>query len=148
MSGKYGRGISLFWEKRWGTINQYSFSKWVIPRICDYLQAHPGLQFQQDNGSGHAARFTYAQLHEHGIIPIFWPPYSPDLSPIETLWNRLKTIMEQEDPEVHRNYTRLRAAIIRAWDTITDAEVQYLIRSTMRERCQAVINANGRETEF
>jgi hypothetical protein len=37
---------------------------------------------------------------------------------------------------------------MKAWDAITDAEVKYLIRTTMRERCQAVIDAQGRETKF
>jgi len=120
----------------------------VIPRIYKYLQVHPYLQFQQDNGPGHGARFTYKQFQEHGISPIFWPPFSPDLSPIEAIWNRLKDILDKQDPEVHRNYKRLQAAIIGAWDTIADAEIKYLIRTTMRERCQAVIDANGGYTKF
>jgi DDE superfamily endonuclease len=148
ISGKYGRGIGIFWEKRWGTINQYSFSKWIIPQICDYLQAHPGLQFQQDNGPGHTSKYTHEQFQKCEIYPIFWPPYSSDLNPIEAIWNRLKDIMQEQDPEVHKNYKRLQAAIIRAWNTITDAEVKDLIRTTMRERCQAVIDAEGRETAF
>ena len=129
-------------------INQYSFSQWVIPRICEYLQAHPDLQFQQDNGPGHTSKYTHEQFQKHGIHPIFWPPFSPDLSPIETIWDRLKDILEEQDPEVHRNYRRLQIAIKRAWDTITDAEVRDLIRTTMRERCQAIIDAKGGEIAF
>ena len=64
------------------------------------------------------------------------------------MWDRLKDIMQEQDPEVHKNYKRLQAAITRAWNTITDAEVKDLIRTTMRERCQAVIDAEGRETGF
>jgi len=50
--------------------------------------------------------------------------------------------------EVYTNYKRLRAAVTRAWDTIADAEIRDLIRSTVRERCQAVIDANGLYTAF
>jgi hypothetical protein len=37
---------------------------------------------------------------------------------------------------------------MKAWNAITDAEVRYLIRTTMRERCQAVIDANKEYTRF
>ena len=60
----------------------------------------------------------------------------------------MKDILEEQDPEVHRNYRRLQVAIKRAWDTITDAEVRDLIRTTMRERCQAIIDAKGGEIAF
>src|SRR6266487_4714711 len=95
ISGKYGKGFGLFWEKEWGNIDRYSYSERVIPRIYEYLQVHPDLQFQQDNGPGHGARFTYKQFQEYGISPIFWPPFSPDLSPIEAIWNRLKDILDK-----------------------------------------------------
>jgi transposase len=43
------------------------------------------------NGApGHAAAETKEDLRERGIYPIFWPAYSPDLNPIETVWNRMK----------------------------------------------------------
>jgi hypothetical protein len=47
----------------------------------------------------------------YGIIPIFWPAFSPDLSLIKALWDRMKDILTKLDPEVHRNYKRLRAAV-------------------------------------
>jgi transposase len=148
ISGRYGKGIGIFWEKSWGKINKESYSERIIPRLCEYLQAYPGLQFQQDNGPGHAAKYTREQFKEHGIFPIFWPPFSPDLNPIETIWNRLKDILGQQHPEVHTNRQRLRAAILEAWETITDEEIKYLIRTEMKARCQAVIDAEGRETKY
>jgi hypothetical protein len=81
----------------------------------------------------------------YGITPILWPPFSPDLSPIEKIWDRLKEIIEKMDPIIHRNYGRLRTAIIEAWESITDAEIRDIIRQ-MPERCQAVIDANGMYT--
>jgi transposase len=148
MSGRYGKGIGIFWEKAWRKINKITYSERIIPRISEYLQAHLGLQFQQDNGPGHAARYTQEQFREHGITPIFWPPFSPDLNPIETIWDRLKTILGLQHPEVHSNYKKLKAALLEAWDTITDEEIRYLIRTEMKARCQAVIDAEGRETKY
>jgi transposase len=81
------------------------------------------------------------------LVPIFWPPFSPDLSPIEGIWNRLKDILQEIDPEVYRNSRRLREAVLRAWETITDAEVRERIR-TMHQRCLDVIIAGGMETKW
>jgi hypothetical protein len=54
----------------------------------------------------------------------------------------------QQHPEVHSNYKKLKAAILEAWDTITDEEIRYLIRTEMKARCQAVIDAEGKETKY
>src|SRR5438045_3093370 len=96
-------------EKEWGSIDPHSYSEHVISQIYEYLQAHPDLQFLQDNGPGHGTRFTHEQFQEHGIYPVFWPPFSLDLSPIETIWDQLKNILDKQHPEIHRNYKRLQA---------------------------------------
>lgn len=86
-------------------------------------------------------------MADRGVVHIFWPPFSPDLSPIETLWDRMKDILSALDPEVHRDYHKLRVAVLEAWNTITDAEVRELVHG-MGARCTAVKNAHGMYTEF
>ena len=58
-----------------------------MPIVHSYieLQKREGvcLQFIQDGASGHSAEYTKEELLERGIIPIFWPAFSPDLNPIE-----------------------------------------------------------------
>jgi transposase len=112
------------------------------------MKQHPGLRFQQDNAGGHSARYTHEQLELYGIHVIFWPAFSPDLSPIETVWDWIKDWIQEYDPTVHRSYKRLRAAVIQAWGSIPHEKIRTLIRDTMRERCQAVIDAQGGETKF
>ena len=85
ISGKYGKGLGIFWEKSWGKINRFSYSERIIPPLHEYLQSHPGLQFQQDGGPGHTAKYTKEQFAAYGISLIWWPPFSPDLSPIEKI---------------------------------------------------------------
>jgi len=59
----------------------------------------------------------------------------------------MKDILEALDPHVHRNYRRLRRAVIQAWDSITDAEIRDIIH-TMPQRCKDVILAHGAYTKW
>jgi len=49
------------------------------------MNTHIGLQFQQDNAGPHAAADTTFAFMCAGIPVIKWPPFSPDLNPIETV---------------------------------------------------------------
>ena len=40
-----------------------------------------------DNGAGHKAK---AVRWPSNVVPVFLPPYSPELNPIERLWRDLK----------------------------------------------------------
>jgi hypothetical protein len=95
ISGKYGRHKGLFWEKDWETINEGSYSGIIIPLVQEILQEYSDLEFQQDNAKGHSSAFTKSVFQAIGIEPIFWPPNSPDLNPIETLWDDIKDYMEE-----------------------------------------------------
>jgi transposase len=55
----------------------------------------------QNGAPGHAAAETKEDLRERGIYPIFWPAYSPDLNPIETVWNRMKDWIMKKYPDYH-----------------------------------------------
>jgi transposase len=148
ISGRFGKGFGVFWEKSWGTITAETYSYYIVPKIAAYMQEHPGLQFQQDNASGHRAGYTLRVLASYGIVPVLWPPNSPDLSPIEDIWDWQKGIIDILDPDYHTNYRRLRSVVNRAWQLIQDVDIQDWIRETMRLRCQAVIDAQGGPTRF
>jgi len=44
----------------------------------------------QDGVPSYRNVLTIEELHEHGASPIDWPPYSPDLNPIEQRWDWIK----------------------------------------------------------
>jgi transposase len=145
------KGPCLFWEKEWKSINKESYCERIVPLVDGWLRLNPTLKFMQDGAPGHSAAYTQQQLEERGIYPIFWPAFSPDLNPIETVWNRMKDYIECCYPDLpsgkQRTYDQLREIVKEAWDSITIEVLRDLIES-MPARCQAVIDAKGGHTKY
>ncbi|UYV77939.1 hypothetical protein LAZ67_15002938 [Cordylochernes scorpioides] len=55
------------------------------PVTLPYLQGVPNALYQQDNARPHTARISQQALQDVQMLP--WPPYSPDLSLIEHVWD-------------------------------------------------------------
>jgi transposase len=94
----------------------------------------------QDSAPCHIAKGAIEDLEERGIICIRWPAFSPDLNPIEMVWNWMKDWIQER-------YDELREAIIAAWDAVPDAYLNQLLEE-MPAKCQAVIDANGLHTRY
>ena len=58
------------------------------PVAVPLVQQHQ-MTFQHDNARPHVARVCQDFLANNNIVPLDWPPYSPDLSPIEHLRDEL-----------------------------------------------------------
>ena len=145
-SGRYGKGPSVFWEKSWGSIRSDSYIEHIVPTIHEYLSHHWDLVFMQDGAPGHSAKATVQEMQLRGIRLIFWPPFSPDLNPIETVWNVMKDWMQDNYPE-KMTITQTRRAVQMAWEVVGDALFRELL-DQMPARCQAVIDANGMHTKY
>jgi transposase len=70
-----------------------------------------------DNLPVHHAKTVETLIKFFGVNVKFLPPYSPDLSPIELCWSRIKGIMRSE---AARSSETLDAAITKAINGITD----------------------------
>lgn len=86
----------------------------------------PGDIFMHDNAPIHTAHIIRDWIIENGINVMIWPPYSPDLNPIENLWALLKKELYRLYPELESmaNNEQTRQLMIRgaehAWDNIKD----------------------------
>ncbi|GFS59195.1 transposable element Tcb1 transposase [Trichonephila clavipes] len=61
------------------------------PHVGPFLNGLPGAFFQQDNARPHTARVAQDFLRHFQTLP--WPARSPDLSPVEHVWDQLKRQM-------------------------------------------------------
>lgn len=141
------KGPHLFWEKAWGNINKESYTEKVVPLIAGWMEENPGYSFMQDNAPGHSARYTQDELIRLGVQLIFWPANSPDLNPIETIWNKMKDWLQEHYPRQSCGYPQLRRQVLEAWEAVREEVFEDLIRS-MPLRCQAVIDAQGGHTKY
>ena len=55
----------------------------------------PGDIVVMDNMRSHHVKGVEQTLRTAGLIPLYLPPYSPDLNPIEMLWSKLKAILRK-----------------------------------------------------
>ncbi|KAK2470865.1 hypothetical protein H9L39_17096 [Fusarium oxysporum f. sp. albedinis] len=131
-------------------------------RILACLQSYlPGLveegeTFQHDNARTFKAKIVQEWLlpwaRRHGVSLIDWPPYSPDLNPIENIWKVLRKRICETYPEIAA-YPKSAAALARLieaaeelWSEVEDEVVKNVIKS-MRDRLNACWNANDYYTK-
>lgn len=100
--------------------------------------------FQQDNDPKHTSRPTKAFLESKRVNTLPWPSMSPDLNPIEHLWEHLKRKIEGKNP---RNINELKEVIKCEWNAIPADTCRKLVES-MPRRLSAVIDNNGGHTKY
>ena len=97
--------------------------------------------FVDDNARPHRARLVDAMLRDEGIERMVWPASSPDLNPIEHVWDTLgRRIAARPAPPT--TLQQLEMALLEEWVDIPQAVVDNLIGS-MQNRCAAVIAVHG-----
>ena len=114
----------------------------------------PGFLFMQDNAPIHKAKKTMKWFQDRGIPVIKWPPYSPDMNPIEQIWFQLKKLVYEVNPDIdnlpgsnEKVREELGKALKEAWERIPQKYFDALWKS-MERRCQAVVEAKGWQTKY
>ena len=106
-----------------------------------------------DNAPIHTAFIIRAWLEEHLVNTMNWPPYSPDLNPIENLWAILKREIYKYYPEllVAPDTEQTKRDLITAaqyiWEHLGD-QILGNLADSMPYRVEAIIRADGWYTKY
>ncbi|UYV80787.1 Transposase [Cordylochernes scorpioides] len=111
------------------------------PVTLPYLQGVPKALYQQDNARPHTARNSQQALQDVQMLP--WPPYSPDFSPIEHVWDIIGRRWHALPQP--RSEDELWQMVEREWRAIPQDAIRTLIDSLPR-RVAACIAVRGGPT--
>lgn len=135
--------------------------KW-LPDMIRRFPYGSTVYFVQDGAGIHRGTVVknwWMQAEERGISDrriklVKWPPYSPDLNPIECAWARVKSLFEKEYPDMLNSQYRgwalrkqISDAVEHCWELLDSDFFDSLARS-MPERIKAVIEADGWYTKY
>jgi transposase len=67
-----------------------------------------------DNANPHRSRVVTAYLQSEAVTSVPWPAMSPDLNPIEHIWDMLCRRIHAREPPI-QNIRQLEAALHREW---------------------------------
>ena len=115
------------------------------PLAVSLVQQHQ-MTFQHDNARPHVARVCQDFLANNNIVPVDWLPYSPDLSPIEHLWDELDRRVRRRR-NTPTTLEQLQTALLEEWENIPVRKINTLVNS-MQRRIRAMINARWGHTRY
>lgn len=129
-----------------GNLNAVRYRDEIIrPHLLPVIDIQREI-FQHDNARPHTARVTVDFLEQQNVNVIRWPSRSPDLNPIEHLWDELDRRVRQRQPPP-QNLQQLEQALQYEWQRIPRVRTQRLIES-MPRRVRAVLQANGGHNRY
>jgi transposase len=100
--------------------------------------------FQQDNAPQHTSHLAQRWFHNHGVDLLDFPPYSPDLNPIENLWGILKARVESR---LARTTDEVERVLKEEWEAL-DKELLASLAASMPTRCAAVVANHGHKAPY
>ncbi|KAK7116864.1 hypothetical protein V1264_002470 [Littorina saxatilis] len=117
------------------------------PLVVPALQAiGPRAILQDDNAPPHLSAAVNTVIQQARVNRMLWPANSPDLNPIEHMWDELCRREQQHHPPP-ANLGQLLQWLQQEWNGVPRAFICNLIHS-MRQRCVECLAHNGGHTRY
>lgn len=157
---RYGGGSVMFWGgimrnsrtdlvRVNGTLTGQRYVQEILtPHVLPAAQTYGAMfVFQQDNARPHTACVSANCLQNANINVLQWPSRSPDLSPIEHLWDVLGRRVRDNYPHPPADLGQLAQRLLEQWALIPQLEIRRLIES-MQRRMQECIRKRGGHNRY
>lgn len=107
-----------------GSVNSHTYISDILAEYVLPFAPYIGENFllMQDNVKPHAAHVVTEYLDHVGIRVMEWPARSPDLNPVEHLWNTLGRRIKALHPPL-ANIHELGQRLIEIWNDLNQEEV-------------------------
>uniref|UniRef100_A0AAZ3Q5H5 Transposase n=1 Tax=Oncorhynchus tshawytscha TaxID=74940 RepID=A0AAZ3Q5H5_ONCTS len=150
---RFGGGVAFLWGATHlhvlarGSLTAIRYRDEILrPLVRPYAGVvGPGFLLLQDNARPHVAGVCQQFLQEEGIDAMDWPARSPDLNPIEYIWDMSRSIHQHH--VAPQTVQELADALVQVWEEIPQETIHHLIRS-MPRHCREVIQACGGHTHY
>lgn len=106
----------------------------------------PDFLFMDDNARPHRALLVGEFLESEDINRMEWPARSPDMNPIENVWDALGRRVSSRQPPP-RTIQELRTVLKQEWELLPTELIQHVITS-MKRRCEACIAVRGNHIPY
>lgn len=152
MRGRKGPIIVLEYPGgRGGGMNSVRYQQQVLDGVLKefYMEVskkESGVEFQQDGAASHTSKSTKKWFRDNKISLFPHPARSPDLSPIESVWNELKKRLRAL-PHLPTSVPQLIQVIKDIWEELPLSDIDKHI-ITMESHVKAVLGAKGGHTPF
>ena len=132
-----------------GTMNQIKYTKVLeerlLPQLNDWFPDKDYI-FQQDGAPCHTGKMTKKWFHSNKIRVLKLPGNSPDMNPIENLWESLKNEIHSEPISTKRELIK---KLINVWfhnEKISRFRKNFI--ECMPERIKALKPSKGGQTKY
>ncbi|GFU64100.1 transposable element Tcb1 transposase [Trichonephila clavipes] len=121
------------------TVQQYVHDI-LQPHVLPLIQRLPGAIIPQGNARSHTARALQGCLHTVTTLP--WHTRSPDLSPIEHIWNNVGRRVRHPT-----SLEELETWLLQIWNKMSQVIIQNL-HASMTDRIVSCIRDRGGSTGY
>ncbi|GBM29736.1 Transposable element Tcb2 transposase [Araneus ventricosus] len=131
-----------------GTVTGVRYRDEILEPYVRLFRGAVGPEFilMDNNARPHRALLIDEFLESENIRRMDWQARSPDLNPIEHVWNALGRAIATRNPPP-RNILEMKTALLNEWDQLPQEMINCLI-SSMKSRCKACISVRGAHTPY